>query len=66
MPKYKCNNKLCPKYDELIVENSTIKFKKGKIVDSSIKCPYCSKDREVMIEEGMTTYMSGSDNICKH
>ena len=65
MPKYKCLNKNCKSYNKVEWSNSVTRVVKGELVDSGIPCPECFENRELVVEEGMTTYMSGSDNICK-
>jgi len=48
-------NKVTLYYDKVV----------GRVIDSGCKCPICSSEREQVREPGMTTYMTGSDNICK-
>jgi len=65
MPEYKCNNKDCIRYDKIVSKNSITKIVNGELVDSALKCPICSKDRELIIKDGMTTMMHGGPNVCK-
>lgn len=65
MPRYECVNAECENFGRKIQENSVIKFVKGELVDTAILCPKCGEERVPLIEEGMTTYMTGSANICK-
>jgi len=65
MPKYKCNNKDCEKFNVEITESSTTKIVNGELIDSAIKCKDCNSDRELIISEGMTTFMQGGPNVCK-
>lgn len=61
MPKYKCINPECRNFDKIEVKSTTIKFENNKLVDSAKRCYYCSKDMEVLSEEGMTTNMIGTN-----
>ena len=66
MPKYKCKNKKCKKFNkEQIVAKSISKFVDGKIIDSASLCPKCDAVMESIDPAGFTTHMTGSDNICK-
>ena len=65
MPKYKCTNAECPQFDKIIIDNSIIRLVQGAIVDSAETCPICGDYRAPIIEDGMTTFMHGGDNICK-
>ena len=67
MPQYKCVNKECSSFNEIKTDKSIIRIVDGNAVDSGIKCPICGLGREpVNINEGFTTYMHGSANICRH
>lgn len=65
MPKYKCINPECRKFDSIETKSTTIRVEGGKVIDSAKRCYYCNVDMEVIPEPGMTTYMGGSENICK-
>jgi len=65
MPRYKCLNKECTWYNIVKVENSVTRIVKGEVVDSATQCPFCGRSRILIIEDGMTTQMSGGDNVCK-
>lgn len=65
MPKYKCINTECVSYNNIVTKDTTIRVENGQIVDSAKRCYYCNKDMELIPAEGMTTYMTGSNNICK-
>jgi len=51
----------------MIENNVTLYYDKGegRVIDSGCKCPMCQSNREQIREPGMTTYMTGSPNICK-
>ena len=67
MPQYRCLNEQCSSFNEIKTDKSIIRVVNGNIVDSGIKCPICGLDREpVNTNEGFTTYMHGSANICRH
>ena len=67
MPQYRCLNKECSSFNEIKTDKSIIRIVDGNVVDSGTKCPICGLDREpVNINEGFTTYMHGSINICRH
>ena len=65
MPKYKCKNPECRNFDKIEVKSTTIRVENGKVIDSAKRCNYCNSDMMIFPEPGMTTYMTGSDNICK-
>ena len=63
MPKYKCVNKDCPHYLEIMnVHGTRITIINGKAVDKNGICFYCGDDREVVREEGMTTNIAGTND----
>lgn len=53
MPKYKCLNKDCEKYDIIEGRNSKGYYNKelGKVVDTGLPCPICGKDCELQLPE---------------
>ena len=65
MPKYKCKNPECRNFDKIEDKSTTIRVVNGEVIDSAKKCCYCNSDMELTREPGMTTYMTGSKNICK-
>jgi hypothetical protein len=65
MPKYKCLNPECRNFDKIEVKSTTIRVENGKVIDSAKRCYYCNSDMDSIPEPGMTTYMTGSKNICK-
>lgn len=45
---------------------SVTKFVKGELIDSASICQFCMEPMEVLRPgEGFTTFMHGSENICK-
>jgi hypothetical protein len=65
MPKYKCLNAECAAFNQEVTSPTTIRFVKGVLVDSAEECPVCKERRIPIPEDGMTTFMHGSPNICK-
>ena len=67
MPKYKCINENCKVFSvEVNVPLTRIIYDtEGNRKDLAAKCPECNEVRELVPYEGMTTHMTGSDNICK-
>ena len=53
MPKYKCLNKECPKFNIIDARNSKGYYDKklGKVVDTGLPCPICGKDCELQLPE---------------
>lgn len=67
MPKYKCVNNNCPNCGKEVTCNKSVtKFVKGELIDSASICQFCMEPMEVLRPgEGFTTFMHGSENICK-
>lgn len=65
MPKYKCINHTCSMYGKESLSNSKTKWVRDVLVDTGKPCPICGLDRELIPSEGMTTAITGSENICK-
>ncbi len=66
MPKYICKNPKCAKFNKgQTVLKSKSYIENGEIVDSGSICPNCKQIMECENPKGFTTYMAGSDNICK-
>ena len=69
MAKYRCNNKNCNLYDEIIEEtNAWTRYKDGIRVDMVAPCTHCKEIREKIeeaeVDKGLCTKMYGSKNIC--
>ena len=63
MPKYKCTNEDCPKYNETeYVIGGKIKIIDGEAVTEGQACPECGSKREVIRESGMTTHIAGTND----
>ena len=65
MPKYKCINKDCRNYNNVVLKDTTIKIDEDNITDTAKRCYYCNLDMMCIPTNGMTTNMTGSNNICK-
>jgi len=66
MPKYKCQNPKCIKYSQVqTVFKSKSFIQDGEIVDSGSICPKCENIMESINPVGFTTFITGSENICK-
>lgn len=64
MPNYKCSNKKCKSFNQVIREsNCHIIYKKEGKIDKTAPCPECGKDRE-MVVDGFCTSMHGGGNCC--
>jgi len=63
MPKYKCTNVTCSKYNETESISSTrITIVNGTALDRNAYCPICGDLREVVREEGITTNIAGTND----
>ncbi|HKL41537.1 MAG TPA: hypothetical protein VJ962_03060 [Clostridia bacterium] len=64
MGKYKCINKKCKKYDEVVTANTHIIYKEHETRDKAAPCPECGEIRE-MANDGFarTTLAKGNPNI---
>lgn len=63
MPKFKCVNKDCSMFDvEQDNPGGRITIVNGKAFDKNQACPTCGKNRIVVREPGMTTFISGTND----
>jgi len=66
MAKYKCNNKNCDLYEQLItVEKSRITIVNGTALDRNDWCPSCGEKRELIRKPGMTSVILGTNDQIK-
>lgn len=63
MPKYKCTNITCTKYDEIeVVHGTRISVVDGEVIDRNAYCKVCGDKREVVREPGITTMIAGTND----
>jgi len=56
MPRYKCLNKGCSQYGEVILVHSTrLIFKDTEVVDEKAECPECKEKRTTIKRDGWAT-----------
>jgi len=66
MGKYKCLNKECKKYNEIVTAPTHIIYEQGKDdIDKGAPCPECNTIREMIFEGTYArTLARGNPNIC--
>lgn len=65
MGKYKCNNKDCKQYNEIVTANTHIIYKKEGTIDNGAPCPECGQIREMVFEGLCTSFLpKGNPNLC--
>lgn len=66
MPKFICQKEDCPKCGIIqTVDKIIITVKNGKSHNTGSICSVCGSKMDSLNPMGFTTYMTGSDNICK-
>ena len=63
MPKYRCTNTTCTKFDEIeSIDNTRITIVNGTALDRNAYCKVCGDKRDVVRDGGMTTMISGTND----